>query len=181
MYGVGPVPALKGLSVEDTPEAGKVRRTRFVFRDFKLALVDNAGVSAHVEQKLYTFPEGLLFVKGWVANLTILRDQIGATNGVSATWSGIVGLGSVQSDGTATLTSTEVDYIGSTAVGPAVAGQLTAGAVGVAAAQLNDTGGAASVWLNLLVNDADQDVTTNPASLILNGEIVVNWELIGDK
>lgn len=37
------------------------------------------------------------------------------------------------------------------------------------------------MYLNLLVDDADQDATTTPTDLIINGTLTLVWSLIGDK
>ena len=36
-------------------------------------------------------------------------------------------------------------------------------------------------YINILVDDADHDVTTTPCNLILNGTLTINWLFMGDN
>jgi hypothetical protein len=40
---------------------------------------------------------------------------------------------------------------------------------------------AVPVYINMLVDDADHDVTSTPTNLILNGTITVLWTSMGDN
>src|SRR3954469_3916777 len=170
--GLGTSPTLKGMKLVEIGDA-KSRRTVLEFRDCRIAAVDEPGVVAKVVQKIYTFPQSLTLFKGAVIDIQMTRSN---TVGIIATWGGLVGLGTVVGAG-ATLTTTEQDYIPSTVTAAAIAGLGLAKAVSTAteAAKIWDgTSAAKDVFLNILINDTDHDVTTTPTSLILNGTVSFN-------
>lgn len=161
---------------------GVVRRTDFLFLDHPLAILDNPAVAGRAELQLYTFPLGLILIKGLTVNMTATRSS----TGLVATFRDIFGLGTVQSDGTATLTTTEQDIVASTAAAAAVAGVTTLSAV-QATPSTNDwttttlSAAPKKLWFNHVINVADESVATTPANLVLNGSISLNWELLGDR
>lgn len=170
----GPVVAASG--VKTTTEAGYVK-TVLTFEDKHVALVDAAGVVARAALKVLDLPAGLVAIAGAVADLQLTKSAAG----VNADWDGDFGVGSAAAAADATLSGTEQNIIPTTATPQAVAGATTAKGISTAAVQLDGTGTAVDVYLNLLVDDADQDVTTTPTDLIINGTLTLVWSLIGDK
>jgi hypothetical protein len=174
---IGAIPVVAGLSVKETG-AGPYRQTVLTFADVAFSLVDEAAVVAYAGKKVYDFPEGVIKVFGAVANLAIE----GSSAGVNDTFDGDFGLGTVTASNNNTLASTEQNIIPTTATPQAVAKATTAKGLNAAdIAPLDGTGTAIDLFLNFLVDDADQDVTTTPADLVVNGTIVINWMVLGDK
>lgn len=155
------------------------RKTKLTFVNQTVVLVDEAGVVAYGARKVYAFPEGLLGFEGAVARLDITKSS----TGVNADFDGDVGLGSVTASNNATLSSTEQDYIPTTSTPQAVAGVTTADSKSTSTEAyklLDGTGTSKDMFLNLLVDDADHDVTSTPCNLIVNGNITFHWKLLGD-
>lgn len=168
--------AAAGVGVSANSQPG-TQKTVLTFKNAPLALIDTAGVVARCALKVLDFPEGLIQVFGAVVNLTLVRGA----NGVNADFDGDVSLGSVAAAGDATLTGTEANVVPSTPTPQAVAGATTAKAQSTAGVLLDGTATAVDLYLNVLVDDVDQDVTTTPTSLIANGTITVLWANLGDK
>lgn len=173
--GAGSVPSVTGLSVDEQGLAHR-KKTILNLASVPLVLSDQAGVIAYKGIKLYDFPEGLIKVDGVVVNLSVAKSSAG----VIATWSGKVSVGTVTAGNDATLTSTEANLVASTNVGPAVAGVQSVKALPTAAAWLDGTTTAIDLYLNILVNDTDHDVTTTPCNLLLTGTVTVHWMNLGD-
>lgn len=155
------------------------RKTKLTFVNQPVVLVDEAGVVAYGARKVYAFPEGLIGFEGAVARLDITKSS----TGVNADFDGDVGLGSVTASNNATLSSTEQDYIPTTSTPQAVSGVTTADSKSTSTEAyklLDGTGTSKDMFLNLLVDDADHDVTSTPCNLIVNGNIVFHWKLLGD-
>lgn len=120
-------------------------------------------------------PEGNLLVHGAIANLTFT----GTDANVIATWSGNFSLGSAAT-ADFTLSGSEVDFISSTAVGPAVAkvSPTTRGANGTGF-MLDNTDKLLKVNLNLIINAADI-VDSTTAALLVTGEVYLVYTIMGD-
>lgn len=178
--GVIDVNGVRSGIFEDTIiSAGGRRRTRLTFVNQHIALVDNAGTVAYGSKEVYDFPEGLLCFEGAVQRLDITKSSAG----VNADWDGDISLGSVAAASDATLSSTEQDYVPTTSTPQAVAGVTTGDALSTsteAPKLLNGTGTAKKAYLNVLVDDADHDVTSTACDLIFNGTITYNWSMVGD-
>lgn len=174
----GAVPAVTGLSASNEG-SGFYRKTVIHLKDVHFALVDVASTVAYTGKKVYDAPDGGFAFLGAHADLALTKSSAG----VVATWNGDFALGTVTASNNATLTSTEANLIPSTSTPAAVAGATTAKGVSTgteAFKVLDGTGTAVDVYLNLLVDDADQDVTTTPADLIVNGTIELFWINLGD-
>lgn len=161
------------------------RQTRLTFKNASVALVDDAGVKAMAGTKIYTMADGLVVFEGAVVDLTALSSTYPAVTGLVAAWDGDFGLGStaVAAVG-ATIAGTKIDLMASTATVQAVAGLgvLKGISTTTEAPKTKDgTATAFDVYLNVIVDDGDQDVTTTPTNLLLNGTVVISWKLIGDK
>jgi hypothetical protein len=141
------------------------------FKNVVVPLIDNAGVGAHGFFDFFTFAAGQINIVGCVANLAITKSSAG----VNADWDGDFGVGSVACDNSATLTSTEQNIIPSTSTPQAVAGVTSAKGKLLTAALLDGSITPVKMFLNVLVDDADQDVTTTPCNLIFNGTVTVTF------
>jgi hypothetical protein len=154
-----------------------IRKTVLTFTNVVVPLTDEAGVVAFGGLKVYDFPESLIVVHGAVSDFALTKSSAG----VNDDWDGDVGVGTVTASNNNSLASTEQDIIPTTATPQAVAGATTADAVSTAAAVLNGTATPVDVYVNLLVDDADHDVTGTACDLILNGTLTLVWSSIGDK
>lgn len=152
-------------------------KTILTFKDTPMPLVDTAATVARAALKVFDMPEGLIVIGGAVANLKLTKSSAG----VNADWDGDFGVGTAAAAADATLSGTEQNIIPTTATPQAVAGATTAKGVSTAQVILDGSGTAVDVYLNLLVDDADQDVTTTPCNLIVNGTLTLLWSVVGDK
>lgn len=178
---LGAIPSVTGLTVAEEG-VGIVRRTVLNFSSVAFALTDVASTVAYSGKKVYDFPAGNILVLGATADLSITKTSAG----VNDNWDGDASVGTVTASNNATLSSTEQDIIPTTptpqATGVGAAAVTTFKAVNAAAiAPLDGTATAIDLFLNLLVDDDDQDVTSTPASLVVNGTLVVTWINLGDK
>ncbi len=168
--------AASGTGVSSSSSPG-TNKTVLTFVNAPLALIDTAGVVARCALKIFDFPEGNIQIIGATVNLALTKSAAG----VNADFDGDVALGSAAAAGDATLTSTEANIVPSTATPQAVAGATTAKALSTASVLLDGTATPVDLYLNVLVDDADQDVTTTPTNLIANGTVTVLWANLGDK
>lgn len=126
--------------------------------------------------KLYDFPEGRLLVLGVTASLGFVWTG----ESIAAAGSGDYSLGTTIT-ANATLDTTKVDLLPSTAMtDPAVLGvaAATSGAL-AASAQFDGTGTAKDLNLNIIIDDAD--VADGDSDTVLaSGTITVHWILLGD-
>lgn len=169
----------EGVSVREDASGG-VRQLVITLVDAPVEMVDEAGVVAYGGLKVCDLPAGLVLFLGAVADLALTKDSAG----VNDTWDGDVGLGTVTASNNATLASTEQDLIPTTATPQAVSGATTADCKSTsteACKVLDGTGTAKDVFLNLLVDDADHDVTGTPCNLIVNGTIKLSYLMLGDN
>lgn len=174
--GAGAV-AGSGVSVQELGNA-VVHKTVLTFADAAIALTDNAGVVAYGGLKVYDFPEGAILMLGAVADLDLTKSSAG----VNDDWDGDFGVGTVTASNNNTLSSTEQNIIPTTATPQASSGATTANGLSTATenAVINGTSTAVDVYLNLLVDDADHDVTSTPCNLIVNGTLTLTWVKLGD-
>jgi hypothetical protein len=174
---IGTAEVVTGLEVIDDGW-GPFRRTTFKFTNVACALVDEAGVVAYVGKKLYTCPAGNILFLGATSDLAITKSSAG----VNADADLLFGVGTATASNNATLTTTEQNLLPSTALTQMSSGATTAKVINTAAiAPLDGTSSALALFVNLLVSDADHDVTGTPCNLILNGTLVVTWLNLGDK
>lgn len=163
-----------GVSIVDSD--GAVHKTVVKFDAHTIAVADAAGVVAYASRKFLDLPAGAIIIHGVVANLTINKSSAGINNDFDGDFS----VGTATAAGDATLTGTEANLIASTATPQATAGATTAKGRSTAAVYLDGTSTAVDLFLNILVDDADHDVTTTAANLIINGTITVIWSNMGD-
>lgn len=156
---------------------GLIHKTKLVLAGLPITVGNTTGVSFG-GVKVYTFPQGRIFLKG----VTVQGISIGLTNAGNATPidaadGGDLSMGStVAGDGT--LTGTDVDMLPSTSIDPLSDG-ITDAAL-AAAAQFNGVSTPVAAWLNMLIDDAD---VADAASDILeiSGTIFLHWELFGER
>ena len=94
-----------------------------------------------------------------------------------------MGLGTVTATSDATLATTEQNLIPTTATPQASASATTANAQSTATesgAIFDGTTTPVDVYLNLLVDDADHDVTGTATNIIVNGTITLYYANLGD-
>lgn len=173
--GVG---AASGTGVAVTAErgGGVVHQTVLTLTAVAVALVDNAGTIAHGALKIYDLPEGAIVINAAVTDLDVTKSSAG----VNADWDGDYSLGTTAAGVDADLTTTEVDILAKTSTPQAVAGVTTANGGAATNGYLNGTTTAADVYLNVLVDDADHDVTGTPCNLIFAGTVTLTWVNAGD-
>jgi len=176
-----------GVTIQEVV-GGAVHKTIFTFTNVTVALTDDVGVGAYGSAKLYVMPKGMYYTTmlSVLENIVITKSSAG----VSDTWSGINTLGNVAANSGNIANAGEGFWLASSqniTLGPAVAGVLTDKAFvgGYDGPQLNvdattTTGDSSDIYLNISVNDADQDVTGTPCNLILNGTITLLWANAGD-
>lgn len=156
------------------------------FTDYTVPVVDVAGVTAKATLQLdtldsvKTLPEGFLFFFGASTNLTVTKDAAG----VDADAAGDIGLGTAQANNGATpLATTEQNLIPNTAtlMSSGAFTSTAASSGSEAGTMLDNTDASMNVWLNFLIDDADQDATGTPTNLILNGTVSWAYLRIGDN
>ena len=157
---------------------GVVHKTVLALTDHAVALTDEAGVAAYGGSKVYDFPEGAVLVLGATANLAVTKSSAG----VDVDWNGDFGVGTVTAGNNAALATTEQDILPTTATPQASAGATTATGQSTATeiAVLDGTSTAKDAYLNVLVDDGDQDVTSTACNLIFNGTITISWVNLGN-
>lgn len=159
--------------------SGSVIKTIITCTDLTVALTDEAGVVAYLGHKLYDMPAGAIHFMGATANLALTKSSAG----VNDDWDGDFALGTVTASNNATLATTEQNLIPTTATPQASSGATTATGQSTATEAgtiINGTSTAMDVYLNILVDDADHDVTSTPCNLIINGTITILWANLGD-
>lgn len=170
----GTLAAVTGLTFEEFG-TGSFRHTRLTLAS--VAQVIPNGASEYVGTKLFTFPEGRIYVVGSIFTLTPTTTTDLTTTITSAT-SGAASFGSAIATN-ASLTSTMVDFAPSTAYTSSTVINVAAAAFsGVLAspAVFDGTGTAKDLYLNnsIAVNSADGTVT-------MSGTLDIVWVIIGDK
>ena len=157
---------------------GIMYETVFTLSDVAVALTDEAATVAYGGLKIYDFPAGAIMTVGATSDLDLTKSSAGVNND----WDGDFGLGTATAGNDATLTSTEDDILPTTATPQASAGATTANGQSAAAENVvfDGTSTAKDLYLNFLVDDADQDVNGTACNLIANGTIRVLWINLGD-
>jgi hypothetical protein len=174
----GAAPNGAGVSLSESATPG-VFRSVITLTDANIPLVDEAAVVAYGSLKVLDMPQGVVQFMGAVADIALTKSSAGVID----TWDGDVGVGTAAASNNATLASTEQDIIPTTATPQAVAGATTADAISTATeagATFDGRTTPVDVYLNLLVDDADHDVTSTACNLIANGTITITWAFLGD-
>ena len=179
--GSAPVGAVNGAGVSVKEYGfGNYRTTVFTLSGVKMALTDVASTVAYTSQKIYDFPVGHIYIQSAVADLTLTADAAGVNNN----WDGDFGLGTAAADNNNSLSSTEDDILPTTAVAAGTSDKIGV-AKGVSTANehvvFDGSSTAKDLYLNVLVDDEDQNVTGTPTNLIAAGTITLNWIFMGDN
>ena len=161
----------QGAGVSGVLGTGPVQQV-LTFKDVAIPLTDVASTVAYGSLKFFTFEAGQIDITGCVVDLDITKSSAGVNND----WDGDFGIGTVAAAGDATLSSTEQNVVATTATPQAVAGATTAKGKLTAGAVLDGSSDAVDLYLNVLVDDADQDVTTTACNLIFNGTITLTYQ-----
>lgn len=174
---VGTVSGTGAVAVETG--FGNFKTTTITFTDTPVVLADEAGVIAYGSLKVYTCPQGYVYVQSALTNVALTKSSAG----VNVDWDGDFGVGTAACGNDNDLTGTEQNLIPKTATPQAAAGATTMDGVSTATehAIYDGTSTALPVYVNILVDDADHDVTSTPCNLILNGTLVFNWIFMGDN
>lgn len=148
---------------------------------------DIAGVTGKATLRLDTlvpdivapFPEGRVFFFDANIDLVVTLSSLG----IDIDALGDVGLGTVEAnDGATPLATTEQNLIPNNAITFVAAAETIQ--VGSTATEngvvIDNTAADQEVWLNFLIDDADQDITATPCNLILNGTVSYAYMKIGD-
>lgn len=167
-----------GVTMREDRAFGQ-RKIVLNLEDVHVPLVDEAGVVAFGSLKILDLPAGLVGIKGAVMDLALTKSH---ATGVSDTWDGDIALGTTAAGNNNALATTEQNIIPTTATPQAVAGATTGDGKSTSTedAVIDGTGTASDVYLNILVDDADHDVTTNPTDIIVNGTITITYAMYGD-
>ena len=122
------------------------------------------------------FPEGNICFLGAVAYLQFTKAA--GASGITATFTGNYSIGSTPT-ADATLSTTDADIVGSTAISAATAGvsPVTRG-TGVTAVILDNTDGSLELNLNLTI--ADAAISADDQDLTVTGSIDLIYAVMGD-
>lgn len=165
-----------GVAVTETV-IGPYHHTKFTFTNCAVALADEAGVVAYGGLKIYDFPQGVILTLGGCADLALTKSSAG----VNADWDGDIGLGTTAAGNNNALATTEQNIIPTTATPQASSGATTGDMESAAAAWIDGSATAADVYLNILVDDTDHDVTGTACNIIVNGTLHLVWVNLGDN
>ena len=167
-----------GTGVTSVSKAGH-NKLVLTLQNTPVPLVDEAGVVAYGSLKVADLPEGVILHLGTVANLVLTKSS----SGVVSDWDGDFGVGTVAASNNATLSTTEQDFIPTTPTPQAVAGASSAKGASTATEAVKIHDGHTTpkdIYLNLLVDDSDHDVTATPCNIIVNGTITFSYMNLGD-
>lgn len=162
---------------------GSRRKAVFKFTDCVLPLFDNAGVGGQIANQIFAMPSGATAVQftSSAVDLTIERAS-GTTTSLADAWNGDIGVGTTTGIGAA-LSTTEDNIMLTTTIPVAVAGKATVnkGVPDTPAYQapLDVSGGSVVGFLNILVDDANQDGSVTAATVKLNGTLTLHYEVVG--
>lgn len=161
-----------GVGFMAVNEAGHCRRTTITVAALALAMVDATTNGSQGSQKILDFPVGNIKVLGATFNLTTAR--VGTALAATAALVGSIGSAAAGVD--TSLTSTEADVIPSTA-GTLSSGAGTFKAGSTAAAYLDGSATAKSLYLNVVSPDAG---SSGNDTLTVNGTIEIFWMHLGN-
>lgn len=154
----------------------EINETVIELDEHTVTMADEASTVGYGGSSILTFPAGNILVLGATANLTLRAT----TSGINADWDGDFGIGSVTASNNATLSSTEQNVIPTTATPQAASSRTTAKGGSTAVAFLDGTSTAASLFLNILVDDADHDIGGTACDILASGKVKVFWINLGD-
>lgn len=143
--------------------------------DETITITDPGGAAGYGTVTLYPLPEGQILFLGAQANVTLTKQDAN----IGDTFAGDYALGTASATDS-TLDGNEVNLAPSTAYGPASSGVDTGPLASTASEGglvLDNTGGSASLKLNMLVDDAD---ITSDGDVRVQGELFLVYTVLGD-
>jgi hypothetical protein len=167
---------LTGVSISSRKNKGGRNVTSITFLDHSILITD---ALSYFGEKIFTFPEGLVAITAAVGSLTFTTTSILA-NTLNASVTCAWGFGSAIASNV-TLSSTMVNIVGSTAfTSSATISVANTATTGVLAVPININGTATAVpcYFNVGIptnTDIDADAT-----VLVNGTVTFEWELVGD-
>lgn len=172
---VGSCPISSTYAATKEMGIGFIQRTRITLSSFSITMTDEAGVVAYGGAKIYDMPVGNIKILGATADLTVTKSGAGINND----FDGDFAIGTVTASNNASLSLTEQNVIPTTATPQASSGATTAKGINIAdIAPLDGTSTAIDLFLNFLIDDADQD---GGGALLVSGTILITWINLGDK
>lgn len=180
--GVGVIPdAVKPYVVATESGNGILNRTVLTCSAVPISVADDAGVAQYGGVKLYTFPEGIVYMQGAVMHGAL---TMGVTGTIIDAFTGVIALGSVTASTGATLETTEATWLQETAMATASSKVAVTNAYPVAT-QVTEAGSrwydghttAGPMFLNVAIAD---DATHTAATGTWSGTITFMWSVIAD-
>jgi len=144
--------------------------------DHTIAVTGDTGAANDGQVVIGDLPEGNILFLGAVANI----EFVGPTSAELADdWEGDFGIGTT-ADADSTLSSTDVNIIGSTAIAAATAetSPVTRGA-NATAAIFDNTDGSLEINLNLLIDDTEL-TDSEDVDIAASGTLYVAYSVLGD-
>lgn len=174
--------ASQGYVINNEFGDGILHQTLLTFQALPVTTGNTTGASFGSKQ-IYTFPVGRILVLGNVTNFTLVtfNTAAGVDGDIGGGGSGDYAMGSTAT-ADATLTGTDVDMLPSSALlDPFVSGVGRGNAVAMlaAAAQFDGTGGAKSVYLNAIIDDADVSDAAASDPVYFTGSTWLTWIWLG--
>lgn len=172
--GVGTVtPSTTAVPTLTVEEFGNslLHSTVITFNNHVITLVDAAGVVAYGGTKVYTFPAGTILSISTGANFSLTKTSAGVNND----FDGDFAVGTITASNNATLTGNEQNLIASTALAQAVAGVTGVTVIQPTLQTVTPYSGQNDVFVNILIDDADHNVTATPCNILVNGTLSLFW------
>lgn len=157
------------------PQAAAVMKERLSL-SVPLTFTGSTGAAVFATTVLSGLPEGNILLLGAVANLTFTGPT---SDNLTNDFQGDYGIGTTPASD-ATISGTDVDIIGSTAI-PAATLELIANVRGANATQaiIDNTEGTAEINLNVLL-DADEVTDEESVIIIVSGTVDILYSILGD-
>lgn len=152
-----------------------VKKATLVLRDFAVSVAAAGAAVGFGTAVVGDFPQGNILILGTVANLAFTATGTNAT----VTFAGDFSIGTTPT-ADVTLDGTDVNIVGSTAMGPAVS-RVTPAARGALGTPflVDNTDGSLEMNLNVLIDAANiTDSATVP--MLVDGEIYIAYIVLGD-
>ena len=172
--GVGTVtPSTTAVPTLTVQEFGNslLHSTVITLNNHRISLTDQATVVAFGGSQLYAFPEGTIISLAGGIDLTLTKTSAG----VQDNFDGDIAVGTITASNNSTLTGNEQNIVASTATPQAVAGVTSVKVVQPTLQTLAPVAAQTNVFLNILVDDADHDVTTTPCDILVTGTLTLFW------
>lgn len=168
----------KGLqrSLSRGPKSRRNAVTERLMLDVELTFTGSTAAAVMATTPIVGLPEGNILLLGAVANLTFTGPT---SANLTDDFQGDFGLGTTPADDN-TITGTDVDIIGSTAIA-AASSEVSANNRGTNATQviLDNTAGPGEVNLNVLL-DADEVTDGEDVVVTVTGSVDIAYIVLGD-